>query len=296
MTSSTAGTPAGRVGGVTVVVITRNRRESLLRTVDRLRGLPEAPPLVVVDNASGDGTTQALQAAWPDVDVVRLDDNLGAAGRTVGVVRAGTPYVAFCDDDSWWDPGALDRAATVLDQHPRLGLVAARLLVGSAGRLDPVSREMAASPLGVVPGVGPVVLGFLACAVVVRRSAYLDAGGFHPRYGVGGEEALLAIDLVERGWQCAYVDRVVARHHPSSERASGERETRVVRNDLWTLWLRHRPRGALTGTVRRLRRWPSGPVRAGFREAIGGLRWVRRERAAVTPSTDRLLQRLAAGQ
>ena len=192
--------------------------------------------------------------------------------------------------------GALDSAVTVLDQHPALGLLAARLLVGRTGHLDPVSREMAASPLGVVPGVGPVILGFLACAAVVRRSAYLDAGGFHPRYGVGGEEALLAIDLVERGWQCVYVDHVVARHQPSAQRAPGEREARVVRNDLWTLWLRHRPGGALTGTLRRLRRWPSEPVRTGTREAIGGWRWVRHERAAVTQSTHRLLQRLAAGQ
>jgi GT2 family glycosyltransferase len=294
MTASTVGTTAAGRGAVTIVVITRDRRESLLHTVARLRRLPGAPPVVVIDNASSDGTAAALQEACPDVEVMRLDRNLGAAGRTEGVLRAGTPYVAFSDDDSWWDDGSLDTAATVLDQHPSVALLAARLLVGPEGRLDPVCHAMADSPLGVVPGVGPAILGFVACGAVVRRSAYLEAGGFHPRFGVGGEESLLAIDLVERGWQCAYDDRVVARHHPSPHRVATAREARVLRNDLWTLWLRHRPGAALAGTVRRLRQWPNKPVRTGLRQAIGGWRWVRHERVAVAPSTGRLLQRLSA--
>jgi len=277
-----------------VVVISRDRRDSLLNTLARLRSLPQAPPVVVVDNASSDATDQAVRDNYPDVDVVRLDHNRGAAGRTVGVLRATTPYVAFSDDDSWWDEGALDRAASVLDEHPELAVVAGRIMVGPEARLDPVCREMRGSPLGDVPGAGPLILGFVACAAVVRRSAYLEAGGFHPRYGVGGEEALLAIDLAERGWQCAYVDGVVARHHPSPQRAVGPREARVVRNDLWTLWLRHRPWAALTGTLRRLRGWPTEPpVRAGLRQAVAGWRWVLRERVTVTAETWRHLQRLS---
>jgi GT2 family glycosyltransferase len=293
MTSPTFGATAVGRGAVTVVVITRDRLESVLRTVARLRGLPEAPSVVVVDNASSDDTAAVLQTTFPDVDVVRLAHNLGAAGRTVGVLRARTPYVAFSDDDSWWDDGSLDHAVTLLDEHPRVALLAAHLLVGPQGHPDPVCRLMAAGPLGVVPGVGPRVLGFLACAAVVRRSAYLDVGGFHPRFVVGGEEALLAIDLVERGWQCAYVDRMVARHHPSDHRATGTREAHVVRNDLWTLWLRQRPWAALTGTLRRLEQWPSDPARTGLRQAVGGWRWVLRERTVVTPGTGRLLERLS---
>ena len=41
------------------------------------------------------------------------------------------------------------------------------------------------------------MLGFLACGAVARRSAVLACGGFHERYGFGGEEQLLAIDMVE---------------------------------------------------------------------------------------------------
>jgi GT2 family glycosyltransferase len=290
MTPSPAHPSPGRV---TVVVITRDRRESLLHTLDQLRRLPGPTPVIVVDNASTDETHLAVRERHPDVEVVRLQRNLGAAGRTVGALRARTPYVAFSDDDSWWDERALDESARVLDRHPRIGVVAGRILVGPEGRLDPASREMADSPLGHVLGAGPVVLGFVACGAVVRRSAYLEVGGFHPRYGVGGEEALLAIDLAERGWQCVYVDGVVACHHPSPKRASGDREVRVVRNDLWTLWLRHRPAAALSGSLRRLRRWPTDPsIRSGVSQAARGWRWVLGERRAVTPATGRLLRQL----
>jgi GT2 family glycosyltransferase len=146
------------------------------------------------------------------------------------------------------------------------------------------------SPLGEVPGVGPRVLGFVACGAVVRRSAYLEVGGFHPRYGVGGEETLLAVDLAEHGWDCAYVDDVVAHHHPSPVRDRGARRARELRNGMWTLWLR-RPMGrVLPETARLLARLPSDPhARAGFREALAGMDWVLRERVPIAAATERAL-------
>ncbi|GIE97522.1 glycosyltransferase family 2 protein [Paractinoplanes rishiriensis] len=174
---------------VTVVVATRNRHDRLRDTVPRHRA-----PVVVVDNASD----QPIRV--PGADVVRLADNRGAAARNVGVERAGTPYVAFADDDSYWSPGSLARAARVLRQHPRAALLAAQVRVGADGRLDPVSAGMATAPLGWPAGApGPAVLGFLSCSVIVRRDAFLAAGGFHPRLFVYGEESLLAMDLAAAG-------------------------------------------------------------------------------------------------
>src|SRR5918997_2085155 len=105
-----------RVG---VVVITYQRREEALACVARLRALPEQPPVVLVDNGSTDGTAAAIRARFPRVDVVALGENLGAVGRNVGVDRLGTPYVAFCDDDTWWEPGSLRRAADLLEACPQ---------------------------------------------------------------------------------------------------------------------------------------------------------------------------------
>jgi GT2 family glycosyltransferase len=229
-----ANRPDGRVA---VVVATRNRRDSLLRTLARLADVPERPPVVVVDNGSTDGSAAAARAAG--VEVVELGRNAGPAARTVGARRVATPYVAFADDDSWWAPGALARAADVLDGHERLALLAARVLVGPEGREDPTVEAMRRSPLRAnASPAGPPVLGFIACGAVVRRSAFLEVGGFHEDLPTGAEETLLAVDLASSGWRLAYVDDVVAHHHPSPRRDAGERRRAETRNVLWVAWLR----------------------------------------------------------
>lgn len=138
--------------------------------------MPEPPPVIVVDNASHDDTATRIVRHFGDVQVVRCTRNLGAAGRNAGVAQVTTPYVAFCDDDTWWAPGALQRAAALLQSHPRLAAVAARVLVGPEQRLDPTCERMADSPL---PGdglPGPRLIAFMAGAVVMR-TAYREVGG-----------------------------------------------------------------------------------------------------------------------
>jgi GT2 family glycosyltransferase len=224
---------------VTVVIATRNRRDQLLRTVRRLGDLTPAAPVIVVDNGSGDGTAEAVRERFDGTRVLTMPRNLGAAGRNLGVLAAQTPYVAFCDDDSRWAPGSLELAAAVLDRHPSLGLVAARTLVGPEERPDPLTGRLASSPLPAVDAAGPSVLGFLACSAVVRRDAFLRAGGFSPLMGVGGEETLLAYDLAAAGWQLCYLRDVVSHHHPSPDGRHPEgRDATQARNAVLTAWLR----------------------------------------------------------
>jgi GT2 family glycosyltransferase len=223
---------------VGIVVITRDRRSQLLATLNRLDALPGRPPMVVVDNASADGTCDAVRADFAHVRLLRLPRNQGAVARNHGVALLESRYVAFSDDDSWWEPEALPRAAAAFDAHPRLGLLSAATRVGAGGQPDPLNAVLAASPLGTAPDLpGPSVLGFLACASVVRREAFVDAGGFHPLLHFGGEETLLAIDLAARGWGVAHCPRVIARHVPDGG-PRPDRATRVRRNELLTAYLR----------------------------------------------------------
>jgi GT2 family glycosyltransferase len=280
---------ASREHRVAVVVATRNRVGELLATLQRLADLPERPQIVVVDNGSFDGTAAAVRQRFPEVELVELVENLGGAARTVGVARVHTPYVAFCDDDSWWAPGSLRLAADLLDASPRLALLAGRILVGEEERLDPVCVLMAASPLPADPDApGPALLGFVACGAVVRRTAFLQVGGFHPRLLVGGEEELLALDLASAGWQLAYVDEVVAHHHPSLSRDLAQRRAREVRNTLWVGWLRRPAATALRRTVRAVRAAAEDPhARRGLLAAARGAAWVLAGRRVIPPDLER---------
>src|SRR3954452_9411360 len=126
-------------------MITFTRRSSAVETVHALRALPERPPIVVVDNGSGARGPAGLGEV-EGVTVILAGRNLGAAGRTVGVAAADTPFVAFADDDSVWAPGALALAEQQLRRHPRLALIAGRTLVGPECRDDPINALLAAAP------------------------------------------------------------------------------------------------------------------------------------------------------
>src|SRR3954451_7091065 len=168
---------------VTVVVATRDRRDQVLATVGRHLALPERPPVIVVDDASTDGTAEAVSAL--DVSVIRLGASAGGAARNVGVRAASTPYVALTDDDAWWRPGALQRAVEYMDAHPRLAVLQAHVLVGRQERADPTCEVMSRSVLPLAPDQpGSAILSFVACSVVVRREAFLACGGFPERLGV----------------------------------------------------------------------------------------------------------------
>jgi GT2 family glycosyltransferase len=281
---------------VAVVIATRNRGPELLGTLTRLRALHEQPPIVVVDNGSTDGTAELVRTHHhPGVQVVGLRRNQGGAARTVGARLVDSPYVAFSDDDSWWAPGALRRAVELLERHPRLAVLAARVLVGPEERLDPVCAEMAHSPLPAADDLpGPSVLGFIACGAVVRRTAFLEVGGFDVRLGVGGEEELLAVDLAARGWGLAYVHEVVAVHHPSPSRNPSGRRRVQVRNALWSAWLRRPLGGAARQTAHLAALALHQPgARSGILLALLGLPWVLRERRPVHPELEAELRTLA---
>ena len=279
---------------VSVVIATRNRASELLGTLARLRALQERPPIVVVDNGSTDGTAELVRANHPDVRVVGLRRNHGGAARTVGARLVDSPYVAFSDDDSWWAPGALGQAADLMDRHPRLAVLAARVLIGPDRRLDPVCGEMARSPLPSAADLpGPSVLGFIACGAVVRRAAFLEVGGFDARLGVGGEEELLAVDLAARGWGLAYVDQVVAHHHPSPSRDPSGRRRVQVRNALWSAWLRRPLSGAARQTLHLAVLGAHQPgASSGLLLAMLGLPWVLRERRPVSQELEAALRTL----
>jgi GT2 family glycosyltransferase len=274
-------------GGVGVVIATRDRRDTLLATLDRLAALDAPPPVVLVDNGSSDGTPAAVARRHPGVRIRSLGYNAGSAARNDGVRASHTEIVAFCDDDSWWAPGALAKAARIFAAHPRLGLLAARIVVEPSGFLDPTCELMRRSPItSPGAGAGPAVLGFVACGAIVRRRAFLEAGGFHPRVGIGGEEELLALDLAAAGWELAYVDAVTAHHQPASRGRRAARGTRELRNGLWTAWLRRRAGGALTSTAAlSLAALREGRPHA-LVEAVGGLPWVLRERRPVPPAVE----------
>ncbi|HJT19209.1 MAG TPA: glycosyltransferase [Nitrospira sp.] len=281
---------------ITAVVLTYNRANEILRTLHRLQSLPERPAVVVVDNGSEDGTAEAVSRSFPEVDLIRFGHNIGAAARNSGILFARTPYVALCDDDTWWESGSLRQAADLLDRYPRVAVLTAKVLIGPEGREDPTSLEMAHSPLQAgEPLPGTPLLGFLAGASVIRRSAVLNVGGFEPRLFIGGEEALVAMDLAAAGWHMAYVPDLIVHHHPSIVRDSARRRHLLLRNAIWVAWLRRPFSSAIRLTFRLLKRTlPTSERISMLTATLAELPWIVRRRKVVPPDVESEIQKLEA--
>jgi GT2 family glycosyltransferase len=281
-----------------VVIITRDRCTELLHTLGVLRGLPEKPSIVVVDNGSSDGTAATVRGAFPEVAVLAMRDNLGGVGRNVGAALAATELIAFCDDDTWWSPGSLRRAAEMFAAHPRLAVVAARIVVEPEGGTDPICLEMEASPLPRDQRLpGAPLLSFLAGASVIRRRAFEGVGGFSPRLFIGGEEELLGTDLAEAGWAMAYVSDLQIHHQASLLRDPHLRRRQGIRNTLWYTWLRRPSRSGWRRSLALVATLPRDRTSAlAVMDALRGLSWLPGLRRTVSPDIESGLRLLEHGQ
>jgi GT2 family glycosyltransferase len=190
--------------------------------------------------------------------------------------------VAFCDDDTWWEPGSLTAAADAFDAHPRLAVVNARIVVEPGAHDDPIVAELRDSP---VPGPdwlpGPALGSFLAGASAVRREAFRAAGGFSPQLWLGGEEELLATDLLSSGWEICYLESLVVHHAASVLRDATRRRRDGLRNTLWFTWLRRPLAPALRRTLFLATSAPRDRISAlAWWDAVRGLPWVLAHRRA----------------
>ncbi|CAM3939305.1 glycosyltransferase family 2 protein [Bordetella tumulicola] len=279
-------------GRISIVVLTYNRCEEVCRTLRGLSALPVAYPVIVVDNGSTDDTAPRIEREFPSVTLVSVGANLGAAGRNQGVVKVATPYVAFCDDDTCWMPGSLEKAVEILDAHPGISVLNARIWVGEDARPDPACVAMASSPLPSVAGVGPELTGFMAGASVMRTHAFRQARGYWAPFFIGGEEALLALDILAQGGTIVYAPAVQLRHWPSISRDTSLRRRLLARNALWTAWLRLPLPLALARSWHQLSFLPDWRTRfAACRDALVGWRCVRRHRRVLDAA---LCRKLAA--
>ena len=204
---------------VTFLIAAYNRRDVLLDTLRQVRrcGLPaETFETILVDNASTDGTADAVAAALPEVIVLREKVNRGACAKNAGLPITRGRYVVFLDDDSYPRPGSVARMIRHFEANPSLGAAVFDV------QLPDGSRECSA-----YPNV------FIGCGTGFRRRALQQVGGLPEDFFMQAEEYDLSLRLLAAGWDVRRFDDLHVAHLKTPTARKSTRTTRLdVRNNL----------------------------------------------------------------
>jgi GT2 family glycosyltransferase len=240
---ATAPTPVEPV--ISVVISTWNRVDALNVTLDALRR-QEGPPfeVIVVDNASTDGTAARIREAYPEVRLIRMPRNEGPIpGRNVGFANARGEILVFLDSDTEPLPGALAAIHRRLHDDPKLGAVNPLQIDAKSDRpwwwWGPIGYPEAEFVDREFDNAFLIEEG----ANGVRRSVYEEVGGFEERYCFSNEGRDLAARVARAGYSVRYCPEARFRHHREASRPQSNPLYRrsgymyyEFRNDIWYTW------------------------------------------------------------
>jgi len=246
------------VQDVSVSIVNTNSRDLLLACLESLGG--EEVEIVVLDNASEDGSVEAVRRRFPDVHVIGQRHRAGFGANHNTVIRATSGrFVYVLNEDTTSDDWEFDRLVSYLDANRRVAAVGPRLVYPDGRHQDSAWRF----PTPTVAALGLLTLGrvgvkqsrgdapravdwVMGAALFLRRDAVEEVGLFDEGYFLYSEEVDLCRRLNRAGWEVRYFPKVTVVHHESQ--FSAEIPERRI-NELWRsrhrYWRKHHsPAGA----------------------------------------------------
>jgi N-acetylglucosaminyl-diphospho-decaprenol L-rhamnosyltransferase len=275
---------------LTVVIVTWNGAHLLDDCLDSLEAqtLPDDRfRVVVVDNASDDGTVALLARSRPTIEVIVSDRNTGfAGGADLGLRAVTTPYAVVLNNDAVADPRMLAAFVDALEapDAERVAAVTGKVLLAESGHLNSTGNLMTRTGRGYDRDwkrpndgsrVGGEVFGFCGAAAALRMSAVREVGGFDPDLFLYYEDTDLSWRLRAAGWTVRYAPEAAAHHRHAA--------TSSVGSPLFTYWnernslvvfTRHAPATLVIRMfVRRTVGLAVHTARTGVTDAVTRARW-----------------------
>jgi N-acetylglucosaminyl-diphospho-decaprenol L-rhamnosyltransferase len=240
------------VPDLSVSIVNTNSRALLLACLESLAGVHAE--IVVLDNASEDGSADAVRERFPDVRVIPQEHRAGFGANHNTVIRATTGrYVYVLNEDTTARDWGFEALTAYLDDHPRVAALGPKLVYPD-GRLQDSAWRF---PTPLVSTVSLATLGRLGvtqsrgdepravdwvmgAAVVLRREALDEVGLFDESFFLYSEEVDLQARLHGAGWDVHYFPAVSVVHHESQFSADIP-ERRI--NEMWRsrhrYWQKH---------------------------------------------------------
>lgn len=226
---------------LSVIIVSYNTKDLILQCIDSLykqKQMPGTLEIIVVDNASGDGSVQAIRDVYPKVKIVANKVNAGfSKANNQGVAKAKGPFVLFLNPDTVVYPYTISTMLTFMDQHPECGMATCRLEMPN-GKIDDASHRGFPTPWNsfshfsglarLFPKTrlfGGYNMGYMdihkthevdaiagAC-MFVRRDAGDAVGWWDEDYFWYGEDLEFCYQIKKKGWKIYYVPDVSILHY-----------------------------------------------------------------------------------
>ena len=235
---------------LSIVIVTWNGKKYALECLDSLYELKAAlsMEILVVDNASTDGTPDAIQEKFPDVTLIRNDENLGfAKANNIGIGLSRGKYLCLVNSDVVVPAGCLEGMTAYMEEHPDIGLLGPKMLSPDGGTGQSVMRL-------------PTVWNSLCCALgmhslfpdsntfggflmnsykydvvdnvevltgwfwMVPRVALEKVGGLDEQFFMYGEDIDWSYRFLQAGWRVVFYPNAEALHYGAA--SSGQAPTR----------------------------------------------------------------------
>jgi len=214
-----------RTTGAAAIIPAWNRRDDVLRLLASVAGQTVRPnAVVVVDNASDDGTAEAVVAAAPGAVVLRQHENLGGAGGfnagMTWAIRNDLPYAWLLDSDAAAEPEALEELLKAIEQ-PGVAIAGSALhddgtVRDTGGRINFVTGELcwtySGSDLAQLPGQPFDVHCVAACSALADLAAVRKCGGMRADYHVFYDDVEFSCRLRRSGYRLVIAPASRVRH------------------------------------------------------------------------------------
>jgi GT2 family glycosyltransferase len=228
---------------LSIIIVNYNTRRLTLELLQSLYKQIDPPDyeIIVVDNASSDGSARAISMLFPQVRLKSLRRNIGF-GRAVNlaVARSSGDYIWLLNSDCRIDSDVASAMTAYLDSHPQAAIVTGRLVNEDGSfqascrrfptfgnilfsRQSPISRFLPGDDVYTLPDyTEPTVVESCSCtSTMIRRSCFDDVGGFDERFFMYCEDTDLCRRFGERGWNIIFLPSATVMHRWAKSWGSG---------------------------------------------------------------------------
>ena len=207
-----------------VIIVNTNELHHLKRCLPAIaRQHYENCQVLIIDNASVDGSLEYIAREFPWIEVIRNSSNLGYAGaNNVGFQHATGDYIAVLNPDTEVEPGWLEELVDALQTNPVAGLATPRILMmDDPERINTCGNDITITGLTFCRGLDEpadrydsleIVSAVSGAAFVIKRAVLKEIGGFDESFFIYFEETDLSLRAALAGYHCVYVPSAVVLH------------------------------------------------------------------------------------